>query len=276
MRTESIKYFEYTYDDVCCHASKDYDYLWSAKDSYLHRHVDFYELFLVVSGQPFHYYRGTKEVLHKNQMFIFKPGEKHHIYTEPHQSFHFTFFARPFFMERIIEQNPYLHNLFEGENYLSCEMKDAEYDYIYSLADSLVHQQDEDEKVYMLLNNALMIMKWHNKDCDLGKCNRYVEDILEKMNSHAYLTMQMDEIYERYPISQRILTRDFKERTGMTLVQYQKVQKLRYAAQLLIKSNYKILDIVGMVGYDSPSYFADTFAKEYGMSPKKYRETHKR
>ena len=30
------------------------------------------------------------------------------------------------------------------------------------MADSLIHQPDEDEKVYLLLSNILMIMKWYN------------------------------------------------------------------------------------------------------------------
>lgn len=265
---------EYTYDQICRRYGKDYYYLWSAKDSFCHRHVDFYELFFVVSGTPTHYYLGKEEKLRKNQIFFFKPGEEHRIYTEPHQSFHFTFLAKPTFVENFLATIPYLEDVLQGHNCISCEMTDIEFNYIYTLADSLMCKEDEDERAFLFLYNALMIMKWH-RDANLQEDrNDYVMDILEKMNSRAYLMVQMDEIYKRYPVSQRILTRDFKTQTGVTIVQYQKIQKLKYAAQLLIKSDYNITDIAGMVGYDSLSYFVRSFNEEYGMTPRKYRESH--
>lgn len=270
------KYYEYYFNDVCCHVGKDYDYLWSAKDSHLHRHVDFYELFFVVSGEPCHYYRGTKETLHKNQMFIFKPGEQHHIYTEPHQSFHFTFFARPSFMEAFLGATPYLQTLFDDKDYISCEMTDVEFSYIYKLADSLIHQPEDEEKVFLFLYNALSIMKWNTNMISEKKANIYVLDILQKINNHTFLTVTLQEIYERYPMSRNILSRDFREYTGMTIVQYQKISRLKYAAQLLIKSDYKITDIAGMVAYDSLGYFVRAFKEEYGMAPRDYREAHSR
>lgn len=270
------KYFEYSFDDVCRHAKKDYDYLWSSKDSYLHKHVDFYELFFVVSGEPCHYYRGEKKTVHKNQMFLFKPGEKHHIYTEPHKSFHFTFFAKPNYMEKFLKSTPYLQDLFGEQNYVSCEMTDVEFAYIYKLADSLIHQPDEEEKVFLFLYNALMMMKWNSNIIAEKKANIYVLDILQKINDHTFLTVTTQEIYKHYPMSQNILSRDFREYTGMTIVQYQKTSKLKYAAQLLIKSDYKILDIAGMVGYDSLGYFVRAFKEEYGMAPREYRVAHMR
>lgn len=276
MQMGETKYFEYTYEQVCRHPGKDYDYLWSAKNSYLHKHVDFYEVFFVVSGEPIHFYQGRQQTLHKNQMFIFKPGAKHHLYTEPHKSFHFSLFAKPKFIEHLLETHPYLHNIFKGRNYLYCEMTDLEFNYIYTMADSLIHQPDEDEKVYLLLSNILMIMKWYNNHFLLEQDNAYVSDILEKMHNHTFLNTTMNDIYKRYPISQRILTRDFKKHIGMTMIQYQKVQKLKYAAQLLIRSDYKITDIAGMVGYDSLSYFVRSFEQEYGMAPRKYRDSHTR
>jgi AraC-like DNA-binding protein len=45
---------------------------------------------------------------------------------------------------------------------------------------------------------------------------------------------------------------------------------LKKAAQLLKEGNCKINEVCYMVGFNTPSYFAKCFQKQYGMLPKDF------
>ena len=82
----------------------------------------------------------------------------------------------------------------------------------------------------------------------------------------------MQDIYGHYPVAKCKLIKEFKQYTGMTIVQYQKKQKLAYAAQLLANADYQITQIAEIVGFDSFSHFLRIFKEEYNMTPKEYRK----
>lgn len=67
----------------------------------------------------------------------------------------------------------------------------------------------------------------------------------------------------------------FREYTGMTYKQYLSRQKLDSAAQLLITTNGKILDIALQCSYGSPEALARAFIKVYACTPSQYRNQYK-
>ena len=79
--------------------------------------------------------------------------------------------------------------------------------------------------------------------------------------------------YGQYPVAKCKLIKEFKEYTGMTIIQYQQKQKLAYAAQLLANADYQITRIAEIVGFDSLSHFLRIFKEEYTMTPKEYRKS---
>ncbi len=272
---DSSKCLEFYFKEQALRNDKDYDYLWCSYDTKVHKHMDFYELFFVSSGAPCHYYQGKKQELYKKWMFFFKPGEYHQLYTEPFQSVHFTFLGKPEFFDRYFEENPVFQNIFEEKNCISCEMTDVEYEYIFMLANNLTHEEEEEHSVSMLLYNALSLLMMHNGIERKGRGNAYVVDLMAKMNNFPYLNCKIQDIYKEYPIARCTLIKEFKEHTGMTITQYQKKQKLAYAAQLLNTSDCQITNVAMVLGFDSLSHFTRIFKEEYGMSPKEFRKLHR-
>jgi AraC-like DNA-binding protein len=49
-----------------------------------------------------------------------------------------------------------------------------------------------------------------------------------------------------------------------------KLERLKKAAQLLKEGNCKINEVCYMVGFNTPSYFAKCFQKQFGMLPKDF------
>lgn len=260
------------YEDHALRQGKDYDYVWCAADVDIHTHEDFYELFILAGGDYYHYYDGEEKRIGRNTVYFFKPGESHGIYRATPQSVHFSFFAKVSFFHRFFEENPFLRNAFGRKGCLSCRLTDVEYAYIYKLANQLIHQDDEYQKVCLFLYNVITLLMLRNETSPNEAKNDYVVDLVTKLNNYTYLTTRVQEIYGHYPVAKCKLIKEFKEYTGMTIVQYQKKQKLAYAAQLLANADYQITQIAETVGFDSFSHFLRIFKEEYNMTPKEYRK----
>ncbi|MGP1476416.1 MAG: helix-turn-helix domain-containing protein, partial [Phocaeicola sp.] len=48
------------------------------------------------------------------------------------------------------------------------------------------------------------------------------------------------------------------------------IVRLKKAAALLMENQYRINEICYMVGFNSPSYFAKCFQKQFGMKPSEF------
>lgn len=259
------------FEDHVLRLENDYDYVWCAADVDIHTHEDFYELFILAGGDFYHYHNGEERRIGRNTVYFFKPGESHGIIRATPQSVHFSFFAKASFFQRFFEENAFLRNAFGRKSCLSCRLTDVEYAYIYKLANSLVRQDDEYQRVSLFLYNVITLLMLRNETGHKEAKNDYVVDLVTKLNNYTYLTTRVQEIYGQYPVAKCKLIKEFKEYTGMTIVQYQKKQKLAYAAQLLANSDHQITQIAEIVGFDSFSHFLRIFKEEYRMTPKEYR-----
>lgn len=69
------------------------------------------------------------------------------------------------------------------------------------------------------------------------------------------------------------LSREVRRRTGRTFTELVQERRLTQAAWLLKNTRQKVSDIALSVGYENISYFHRIFAKRFGLSPKKYRDS---
>ena len=260
------------FEDHVLRRGNNYDYVWCGLDVDVHKHEDFYELFILAGDDSFHYHDGKATQISRNTMYFFKPGESHGLCKATPQSVHFSFFAKASFFNRFFEENSFLQSAFGRKTCLSCEMTDVEYEYIYKLANSLTHQDNEYQKVSLFLYNAISLLMLYNETGQGEAKNDYVIDLVEKMNNYTHLTTKIKEIYGQYPVARCTLIKEFKKYTGMTIAQYQTKQKLTYAAQLLVNSEYQITEIAEILEFDSFSHFLRIFKEQYGITPKEYRK----
>lgn len=94
---------------------------------------------------------------------------------------------------------------------------------------------------------------------------QYLADHPEEKPSVAYLA-QLCHVSEAY------FRRRFKERTGVTPVEYRNELRLARAAQYLEYGDVSIQELSGMLGYSTASHFIQQFKKRYGVSPLAYRK----
>lgn len=98
----------------------------------------------------------------------------------------------------------------------------------------------------------------------LGKLNSIL------MNNIAENELGVDKIAALLGLSNSTLYRKIKALTDLNTVEYVRLTRLKKAAELLSEGNYRINEVSYLVGFSSPSYFATSFQKQFGISPSQF------
>lgn len=67
----------------------------------------------------------------------------------------------------------------------------------------------------------------------------------------------------------------FRQKTGMTLVDYLTKIRIENAIKLIKNTNLRIYEIAEKVGYENVEHFSRVFKKRVGVSPKEYMDSNK-
>jgi len=103
--------------------------------------------------------------------------------------------------------------------------------------------------------------------------NRWlIRDVLKIIENEYMNDIGLGYIAEKVNISPSYLSYVFKKEIGHNLVKYINQFRLEKSKEMLLDTNYKIVDIGQKVGFVNKSYFCFLFKNHYGMTPGEYRE----
>lgn len=88
---------------------------------------------------------------------------------------------------------------------------------------------------------------------NLANCNYDVDDFCREMD-----------------LGQKLVYRKIKSLTGLSISEYIRHERLKWAATLLHEQKYTVQEVSYKVGFATPSYFAKCFKKQFGIGPKDY------
>lgn len=103
-----------------------------------------------------------------------------------------------------------------------------------------------------------------DKSCQLDQSILFM-----KANVHKRLCVE--EIAETFKYSPSHYSVLFKQKTGLSPIEYFIRLKIQHAGELLTGSDLIVKEIAGKVGYDDPFYFTRIFKKVTGKTPKEYK-----
>ncbi|WP_140921186.1 D-xylose utilization transcriptional activator XylR [Limnobaculum xujianqingii] len=89
---------------------------------------------------------------------------------------------------------------------------------------------------------------------------------------HACKGIKVEQVLDAVGISRSNLEKRFRDETGNTIHGLIHQEKLNRASEFLAASTLSINEISQMCGYPSLQYFYSVFKKEYGITPKEYRD----
>jgi len=105
--------------------------------------------------------------------------------------------------------------------------------------------------------------------------NKTDEEFIRKlhttlMDNISENNLSVEKIADIMGISVSTLYRKVKALTDLNSVEYIRLARLKKAAELLAEGKYRINEISFLVGFSSPSYFATSFQKQFGISPSQF------
>ncbi len=101
------------------------------------------------------------------------------------------------------------------------------------------------------------------------------EEFIKKMNSIVQENIDnadfvVEDIAEHFNMSRASFYRKIKGILDLTPSEYIRIERLKKAAILLKEKEFKVNEVCYMVGFNSPSYFAKCFHKQFGVLPKDF------
>jgi len=101
------------------------------------------------------------------------------------------------------------------------------------------------------------------------------KDMINYINTHYSENISVGMIAANSSISESEVLRCFKNTLGTTPMQYVINFRLQRAAELMISTSMKIVDIALDCGFGETSYFTKKFKHEFNMTPTVYRDRFK-
>lgn len=100
----------------------------------------------------------------------------------------------------------------------------------------------------------------------------YIQDALKFLRAHAHSKVSLREVAEEISICPFKLSRIFKDKTGVTVMEYLARLRVEMARRRLSDPLKSVEIIAQEVGFGSISQFNRTFLKYSGESPSEFRE----
>ena len=102
--------------------------------------------------------------------------------------------------------------------------------------------------------------------------NTVEKEMISYIQQNFKEKISLKEFGELFHLSEKYISRYFKEHFHITLSQYITHLRLEHAKQLLQDTDIPVTEIAMQSGYQNVSYFIRSFKKTYGVSPLKYRK----
>lgn len=106
----------------------------------------------------------------------------------------------------------------------------------------------------------------------VSEVHNSIQQVIEYLNSHYMDEILLDDLSKKFFISRAYLTRNFRKVTGVTIVQYLTVIRVRKACLLLKTTDESITFIAEECGFSNTTYFENVFKRLRGRTPGQYRK----
>jgi transcriptional regulator GlxA family with amidase domain len=98
-----------------------------------------------------------------------------------------------------------------------------------------------------------------------------LEPLLSWMEEHLSEDLPLTGLASRGGMSERTLSRRFREQTGTTMLKWLLRARVRRAQFLLERTDHTVERIAAEAGFGSPAAFRERFKRVTGMTPHGYR-----
>lgn len=112
------------------------------------------------------------------------------------------------------------------------------------------------------------------KESRKDRGTRLIQAAKAYITEHSREKFSLQAVADALYVNKCYLLRQFKARTGGTLLGYHNQVRCEQAKQMLADTALSISEVGETVGFVSSAHFAHVFKKTVGMTPTEYRNTH--
>lgn len=99
-----------------------------------------------------------------------------------------------------------------------------------------------------------------------------IDNVIYYLRNNIYSRIEISDICVKFGYSKSHIFKEFKHKTGQTIIDYFTQLKIDEAKRLLRKKENNISQVSSQLAFDNPNYFSKVFKKITGLSPSEYKE----
>ena len=250
----------------------------------VHWHDEF-EIIYVRSGFLTVSISGESYIGKTGEAFVVSPGNLHLMGSQTGTVDYYTFlFPLKYISFRTDDMldEKLLEPLNSGHLMICPRVKDTAKELCEQLVDIYMAKKDESEskittqvgtKIILLQFILEMWKKGFVIENDTSGRNTVEKEMVSYIQQNFTGKISLREFGEQFHLSEKYISRYFKEHFHITLSQYVTYLRLEHAKQLLQDTDIPVTDVAMQSGYQNVSYFIRSFKKAYTVSPLKYRKS---
>ena len=245
----------------------------------LHDH-EYYELFVVIEGNIIHIINGSRQRLREGSLVFIRPHDKHTyecIHDEHAKiinislskklvSLLFEYLSEEFPSKMLLKQEfPPMRQLSKSDKTWVKNRCERCYTFKWKKPQQL--------KIYVKTLLVEIFQKFFYEEVyDFCKIPQWLYELCEQMKKPDNFRLGVVRMVELSGKSREHLARSMKKFKNVSMTDYINELRINYAANMLVSSNYSILDICYNAGFQTVSWFYIQFEKKFGISPKQYKQ----
>ncbi|MBD3241252.1 MAG: helix-turn-helix domain-containing protein [Chitinivibrionales bacterium] len=262
-----------------------------------HRH-DFHELVVVTRGAGLHVHGRERYPVHGGDCFVVMPGEGHGFVSEGGMEVtnvifysellapHFELFREipGFLLFFSVEPLFRKESSFRHKLHLSvAQRKEA-----LRMADNICRERREQqpgsriaaltqfyELVVFVSRLYGAVDRQREQVRELAGKEQVISRVIAHLQEHSTEDLSVGDVARHVFLSTSRLQHIFRDTLGVSFSEYLLSVRIEHACALLTESNAPISHTAAQVGFHDRGYFSRMFKRKTGMSPARYRETHR-
>lgn len=142
--------------------------------------------------------------------------------------------------------------------------RNGKLEYLFRMIYEEYQRPESSQEIAALLVKALLlqILRYEKEVVPTS-----MDRIVQYIDTHITEKISLEHLANMEHISKSYLSKQFKDKTGMTTIEYVNYTRIKTAKMMLITKVKNVEEIAFAVGFESPKYFCRIFKSVVGISP---------